>query len=44
MKALVYHGPGLKALEERPQPEIQAPSDAIVKMSRPRSAAPTCIS
>ena len=32
MKALVYNGPGLKALEERPQPEIQAPGDAIVKI------------
>ena len=32
MKALVYRGPGLKALEERPKPEIQAPGDAIVKM------------
>jgi alcohol dehydrogenase len=32
MKALVYRGPGLKALEERPKPEIQNPGDAIVKM------------
>ena len=32
MKALVYRGPGLKALEDRPKPEIQAPGDAIVKM------------
>jgi alcohol dehydrogenase len=32
MKALVYRGPGLKALEERPKPEIQDPGDAIVKM------------
>jgi len=32
MKALVYHGPGLKALEDRPKPEIKAPSDAIVKV------------
>ena len=32
MKALVYQGPGLKALEERPKPVIQAPGDAIVKM------------
>jgi alcohol dehydrogenase len=32
MRALVYHGPGLKAIEDRPKPEIQAPSDAIVKM------------
>ena len=32
MKALVYQGPGLKSLEERPKPVIQAPGDAIVKM------------
>jgi alcohol dehydrogenase len=32
MKALVYRGPGLKAIEDRPKPEIQAPGDAIVKM------------
>ncbi|MDI3263026.1 MAG: zinc-dependent alcohol dehydrogenase family protein [Fulvimonas sp.] len=32
MKALVYQGPGKKALEERPRPAIQAPSDAIVKV------------
>lgn len=32
MKALVYCGPGLKAIEDRPKPQIQAPGDAIVKM------------
>lgn len=32
MKALVYQGPGKKALEERPMPAIQAASDAIVKI------------
>ena len=32
MKAFVYVGPGLKAIEERPKPEIQSPGDAIVKM------------
>jgi alcohol dehydrogenase len=32
MKALVYHGPGKKAWEEKPQPVIQAPTDAIVKI------------
>jgi alcohol dehydrogenase len=32
MKALVYQGPGLKALEDRPKPQIQAPGDAIVKI------------
>ncbi len=32
MKALVYEGPGRKALEERPKPEIRSPTDAIVKI------------
>jgi alcohol dehydrogenase len=32
MKALVYHGPALKSVEDHPKPEIQAPGDAIVKM------------
>jgi alcohol dehydrogenase len=32
MKALVYNGPGKKALEERPMPALQAPTDAIVKV------------
>ncbi|MBC7416477.1 MAG: zinc-dependent alcohol dehydrogenase family protein [Herminiimonas sp.] len=32
MKALVYHGPGQKSLDERPKPEIQAPGDAIVRI------------
>ncbi len=34
MKALVYLGPTKKNLEERPKPEITAPTDAIVKISR----------
>ena len=34
MKALVYQGPGKKALEDRPKPEITAPTDAIVKMTK----------
>ena len=34
MKALVYQGPGRKALEDRPIPEIAAPTDAIVKISK----------
>lgn len=34
MKALVYQGPGKKALEDRPMPEISDPTDAIVKVSR----------
>ncbi|MEO7729572.1 MAG: zinc-dependent alcohol dehydrogenase family protein [Kofleriaceae bacterium] len=32
MKALVYRGPGVSALEDRPKPTIQAPTDAIVKL------------
>jgi alcohol dehydrogenase len=32
MKALVYQGPGKKALENRPAPQIQSPTDAIVKI------------
>jgi alcohol dehydrogenase len=32
MKALVYHGPGLKLFEEKPRPVIQSPTDAIVKI------------
>jgi alcohol dehydrogenase len=31
MKALVYKGNGQCALEDRPVPEIQDPTDAIVK-------------
>jgi alcohol dehydrogenase len=34
MKALVYQGPGKKALEERPMPAISAPTDAIVKITK----------
>lgn len=34
MKALVYLGPGKKALEDRPMPKIAAPSDAIVKITK----------
>lgn len=32
MKALVYRGPGKKAIEDRPMPEIASPTDAIVKI------------
>ena len=34
MKALVYQGPGQKAVEDRPKPVIAAPTDAIVKISK----------
>jgi alcohol dehydrogenase len=32
MRALVYHGPGVKAWEEVPRPEILADTDAIVRV------------
>ncbi len=32
MKALVYHGPGRKAWEEKPKPVILEPSDAVLKV------------
>jgi alcohol dehydrogenase len=32
MRALVYHGPGEKAWEEVPKPQLQADTDAIVKV------------
>lgn len=34
MKALVYNGPGVKSLEQRPIPKLLAPTDAIVKISK----------
>ena len=34
MKALVYRGPTKKALEERPKPDITAPTDAIVRITK----------
>jgi alcohol dehydrogenase len=34
MKALVYLGPGKKAVEDRPKPVIAAPTDAIVKVTK----------
>lgn len=33
MKALIYQGPGKKALEDRPTPMITSPTDVIVKMT-----------
>src|ERR1700750_1982729 len=32
MKALVYNGPGLRRWEEKPAPELQGPTDAIVRI------------
>jgi alcohol dehydrogenase len=34
MKALVYQGPGKKTLRDSPKPELKAPSDAIVKVTK----------
>lgn len=34
MKALVYDGPGKINLRDRPDPKLQAPTDAIVRMRR----------
>ncbi len=34
MKALVYLGPGRKQIEDRPKPELKAPDDAIVKITK----------
>src|SRR5471030_1284909 len=34
MKALVYQGPGKKALEDHPKPDIAAPTDAIVRIAK----------
>ncbi|NWJ41020.1 MAG: zinc-dependent alcohol dehydrogenase family protein [Geothrix sp.] len=34
MQALVYHGPGIKALEERPDPILKDATDAIVRITK----------
>ncbi|WP_426193780.1 zinc-dependent alcohol dehydrogenase family protein [Massilia sp. DWR3-1-1] len=34
MRALVFHGPGQRALEERPMPALTAPGDAVVRLTR----------
>lgn len=33
MKALVYHGPGQKSLDDRPKPDLRDPGDAIVRIT-----------
>src|SRR5262245_58776956 len=33
MKALVYHGPGRRAWEEKPRPAIREATDAVVRMT-----------
>jgi alcohol dehydrogenase len=34
MKALVYHGPGNKSLDDRPKPKLASATDAIVRVTR----------
>jgi alcohol dehydrogenase len=34
MKALVYQGPGKRALEDRPVPDVKAPTDAVVRITK----------
>jgi alcohol dehydrogenase len=34
MKALVYHGPGKRALEEKPKPKIKNSTDAIIRITK----------
>lgn len=34
MKALVYHGPGQKAWQEKAKPVIQQPTDAVVRVTK----------
>jgi len=33
MKALVYHGPGKRSWEEKPRPEVERPTDAVVRLT-----------
>ena len=34
MKALVYHGPGKRSLDDKPKPVISASTDAVVKITK----------
>jgi alcohol dehydrogenase len=34
MKALVYHSPGKRALENMPKPDIKSPTDAILRVTK----------
>jgi alcohol dehydrogenase len=34
MKALVYHGPGRRSLDEKPKPVIRDPTDAIIRITK----------
>ena len=33
MKALVYHGPGRRAWEDKPRPRLEKPTDAVVRVT-----------
>lgn len=33
MKALVYHGPGMRSWEDKPKPVVQQPTDAVVRIT-----------
>lgn len=34
MKALIYNGPGNRSFEEKPKPQLQEPTDAVVKITK----------
>ena len=34
MNALVYHGPGQRAWESVPDPKVEEPTDAVVKIDK----------
>lgn len=34
MKALVYQAPGKKSLDDRPKPEVTAPTDAVICITK----------
>jgi alcohol dehydrogenase len=34
MQALIYQGPGLKSLQDHPKPTVQAPTDAVVRITK----------
>ena len=34
MKAVVYNGPGKRSWQDKPKPELQAPTDAIVRITK----------
>ena len=44
MKALVYHGPGMKAWEDVPKPAILSDTDAIIRVDATTICGPICTS